>query len=107
MWESQVDARSDIQNSKQKLLEQQAESLKQVLPYSQKRVSLKLASEKGASTWLTTLSIEEVDFNLQKGAFKDVMALRYMYSWKPNHTPQNCECGFALLVEHSLSYFMY
>lgn len=60
-----------------------------------------LAQEKGASTWLTSLPLEEFGFALHKGAFRDAMALRY--GWLPSNTPTNCACGTHFTVEHSLS----
>ena len=36
-----------------------------------------LAQEKGVSTWLTSLPLEEYGFALHKGAFRDALALRY------------------------------
>ena len=39
--------------------------------------AMTLAQEKGASSWLTTLPINELGFALHKGAFRDALALRY------------------------------
>ena len=39
--------------------------------------AIDLASEKGASAWLTALPIEEHGFALHKGAFRDALCLRY------------------------------
>jgi len=60
-----------------------------------------LASEKGASSWLTSLPIEEYGFCLHKGAFRDALALRY--GWSPQQTPMYCVCGASFTVEHALS----
>lgn len=60
-----------------------------------------LASEKGASNWLTSLPIEEYGFCLHKGAFLDALALRY--GWLPSNIPLFCVCGSALTVENVLS----
>ena len=65
MWASQVAARSEVHKLRRLQSERQAETLKQILPDSQKR-ALELASEKGASTWLTTLLVEEFGFTLHK-----------------------------------------
>ena len=54
-----------------------------------------LAQEKGASSWLTTLPINEFGFALHKGAFQDALALRY--GWLPLHAPTTCA------MEHILS----
>ncbi len=66
----------------------------------QKR-SMTLAQEKGASSWLTSLPIEEYSFALHKGAFHDALALRY--NWQPIRTPLLCGCGAKFSVEHILS----
>ena len=99
-WASQVAARSEVHKLRRQQSEQQSETLKQILPDSQKR-AMELASEKGASTWLTTLLVEEFGFTLHKSAFHDALALRY--GWKPNRTPQYCACSSAFSVEHALS----
>ena len=60
-----------------------------------------LAQEKGASSWLTTLPLEEFGFTLHKGAFRDANALRY--GWQPSRCPSSCACGSNFSVEHALS----
>ena len=60
-----------------------------------------LASQSGASSWLTSLPIKEHGFCLHKGAFVDAMALRY--GWTPIKTPTHCACGAAFVVDHILS----
>ena len=60
-----------------------------------------LAQEKGASSWLTTLPINEFGFALHKGAFRDALALRY--GWLPLHAPTTCACGNSFTMEHILS----
>lgn len=44
--------------------------------------SVRAASEKGASAWLTALPIEEHGFALHKGAFRDALALTYGWPLK-------------------------
>ena len=60
--------------------------------------AMDLAQEKGASSWLTTLPLEEFGFTLHKGAFCDAIALRY--GWQPS---SSCACGANFSVEHALS----
>ncbi len=81
-------------------LEDRASILKASLPSSLNRV-MALASEKGASSWLTTLPIEEYGFTLHKGAFYDALALRY--DWDPSHTPTNCACGKIFSIDHAFT----
>ena len=60
-----------------------------------------VASEKGASSWLSTLPIIEHGFALHKGAFRDALCLRY--GWRPAHLPSHCICGAQFTSEHALS----
>lgn len=50
--------------------------------------SIELASEKGASNWLTVLPIEEHGFSLPKQAFRDAVSLRY--NWEASNSPSHC-----------------
>ena len=54
-----------------------------------------LAREKGASSWLTSLPIEEFGFALHKGAFRDALALQY--SWQPP-LHQHADVGPSFLL---------
>ena len=77
-----------------------AATVKSALSTALKR-AVDLAQERGASTWLTSLPLEEFGFFLHKGAFRDALSLRY--GWLPSNTPTNCACGIHSSVEHSLS----
>ena len=50
-----------------------------------------LSKEKGSSSWLSVLRLEEHGFCLRKGEFRDTLSLRY--GWKLNSAPQTCNCG--------------
>ena len=63
--------------------------------------SVLAASEKGASTWLTALPIEQHGFALHKGAFRDALALRY--GWPLSQTPATCACGSKFEIDHMLT----
>ena len=56
---------------------------------------------RGSSNWLSTLPIAEHGFALHKGAFRDVLCLRY--SWHPSNFPLQCTCSKRFSVEHALS----
>ena len=60
-----------------------------------------LASEKGASSWLTTLPIDAHGFALHKGGFQNALSLRY--NWPPPHFPTKCACGSSFTIDHALS----
>ena len=62
---------------------------------------LEVASEPGASSWLTALSIKKHGFVLHKGAFCDALCLRY--GWTPLHLPSHCVCGSNMSIEHALN----
>ena len=64
--------------------------------------AMDLVQEKGASSWLTSLPLEEFGFSLHKGAFRDAIALQY--GWQPSLVPSTCACGSNFSVEHALSY---
>ena len=65
------------------------------------KLAVDLAKEKGASSWFTVLPIEEFGFSLHKGAFRDVVALRY--GWQLPNLPSVYVCGKNLNVEHALT----
>ena len=78
---------------------QQASDLEEVMNPHQKRL-ITLGKEKGSSTWLTSLPIEEYGFHLHKGEFRDTLRLRY--GWSIPNTPQSCICGNKFEVDHAL-----
>ena len=96
----QIAAKSAFRDQKHLQIKHAVESLRSALPPSRKR-AMELASEKGASSWLTTLPIEEYGFCLHKGAFADALALRY--GWSPTRIPVSCVCGSSFTVDHVLS----
>ena len=65
------------------------------------QLAMSLAQEWGASSWLSTLPISEHGFKLNKGAFRDALALHY--GWQPSNLPSSCVCGAHFSVEHTLT----
>ena len=61
---------------------------------------LDCASEPGASAWLAVLPIEEHGFCLSKGAFRDVLCIRY--GWPIPNIALKCACGSPFSVEHAM-----
>ena len=84
----------------QRIKKRQAEDIRAKATTPLKRAML-LSDEKGASTWLTTLPIEEHGFALHKAAFRDGLALRY--GWRPKGMPITCACEKSNTVDHALS----
>ena len=101
--EAQLIAKSNLRSSKRQQQATESSNLKSSLPASL-QYSMSLAQESGASSWLTTLPIEEFGFALHKGAFRDALALRY--GWCPVKVPSHCACGQPFSVSHALSCHM-
>ena len=98
--EAQLAAKADISKQRKTHQSEAALQLRESLSTPLQRV-MDLAQEKGASTWLTALPIEEYGFSLHKGAFLDAVALRY--GWEPSKTPSRCGCGEKFTIEHAMS----
>ena len=77
-----------------------ADEVHQHLPEQMQHARL-VASEKGASSWLTALPIADHGFALPKGAFRDALCLRY--GWPVPALPTTCVCGRPLEIDHALS----
>ena len=101
----EVKADQLLQKSTVRSFKQQCYSRNSSDPHQQLSSSLQLAvnlaTEKGASSWLTTLPLEEYGFTLPKSAFQDAAALRY--GWLPLRTLAHCACGSSFSVDHALS----
>ena len=65
------------------------------------RRAAELASEKGASSWLTVRPLDRYGFALHKGAFCDALSLRY--NWPPANLPTTCVCGQQFTSSHAMS----
>ena len=96
----QLSAKAEVHKSKREQHSNAASTLKDIFPPSIAH-AMDLSQEKGASTWLSVLQLEEYGFAFHKGAFRDALALRY--GWSPANAPQNCACGTHFSVEHVLS----
>ena len=70
----------------------------QQTPSSQKR-RLECTREKGDSSWVSTLPIDEHSFLLHKGAFRD--ALCHRYGWQIHNPPLHCACGDPLSIDRA------
>ena len=62
--------------------------------------SIKLSSEKGASSWLTCVPSFQHGTILHKGDFVDAICIRY--GWQLRDLPATCPCGSAFGVQHAL-----
>lgn len=84
---------------KDELLKMQCEQVRESLPSKTER-TVELATEKGASNWLTVIPIKEMNFNLNKIEFRDAIKLRY--DWEIADLPATCTCGDLFTVDHSM-----
>ena len=75
------------------------DDLKNSQPEKTKR-GVGLAAEKGASSWLTVIPVEEMDLNLNKREFKDVGHVRY--DWQISDLPNICICVEPFNVDHAM-----
>ena len=67
---------------------------------SRSQRTLHLNSEPGASSWLTVLPLDELEFHLTKQEFRDALNLRY--GWKLHNTPSRCICGVDFSPDHAM-----
>ena len=93
-------AKKDLKRLKQQQEKQRAAELREKLPPTLQRAT-DLASEKGASAWLTALPLAVHGFDLPKGSFRDALCLRY--GWQLHHLPSQCVCGKDFNQDHALS----
>jgi hypothetical protein len=97
---SQNRAKNNARNHRRRFEAAAAAELKSKLPNHLQR-AVTASTEKGASSWLSTLPIEEHGFALHKAAFRDALCLRY--GWHQSHLPSHCICSKQFTVEHALS----
>ena len=84
-YQSQIDAIQSV-------LARSSSTLRQTIEHCQ---------DKGVSSWLSAIPIEQYGFALHKNEFTDALCLRY--GWTPPHLPSHCVCGKAFSVTHALS----
>ena len=94
--ESQIRTKTEVRRSNRVRVDNHLHGLLNTLPEVLQR-AVKLAQEKGSSTWLTALPLTEHGFTLHKSAFQDAMALRY--GWTPNDLPTRCHCSSKFSVD--------
>ena len=96
----QREIKRSISGQKRNLNQERAKALYDILSPEYMRI-VELASEKGASSWLTVLPIDSSGFALHKSAFRDALCLRY--GWPCKDLPSQCKCGNQPSVDHLLS----
>ena len=93
-------AKKSAQSQRRQSEKLKASEISEKLPATLQK-SMRISTEKGASSWLSTLPIQEHGFALHKGAFRDTLCLRY--GWQPKHLPSHCACGSKFTVDHALN----
>ena len=81
---AQLEAKQKIKEHHEQKAKNVAKEHKTRLP-ELSRKAMDFASERGASTWLTSLPIHEFGFCLHRRAFVNATSLRY--GWHPPSTP--------------------
>ena len=89
----------NARNEKNEVLQAKRDGIKNSLPPKTRR-AMELATEKGASNWLTVIPIKEMDYNLNKGEFRDAVKLRY--EWEIADKPSVCVCGDTFNIDHAM-----
>ena len=93
-------SKAEVREAKNARLADQRERLSNILSESMQRLVL-LLSEKGASTWLSSLPLKAYGFRLNKQQFRDAVCMRY--DLKLRDVPRNCACGSQYSINHCLS----
>ena len=65
--------------------------------------NLDLLSEKGASSWLTCLPLQALNFTLNRQEWHDALSARYNLPLTGESLPTNCVCGEENSIDHSIS----
>ena len=98
--EAQAREKADLRKRKDARWADRQENLKNTVSDKMKRFVM-LSSEKGASTWLTSLPLKSYGFRLNKQQFHDAICMRY--DLKLQDVPRNCACGTQYSINHCLS----
>ena len=92
--------KSDVIKQQEEIIMSKAENIENGLqPMTRRAVAQ--AKEKGASSWLSVIPLEEHGFILNKGEFRDAVSLRY--NKKLRGLPSKCPCGQIYNETHALN----
>ena len=93
------DIKTEISQGRVSFYKQKRKDLYEELTETE-QLQLDLASEKGASSWLTSLPLEKYGFIFNKQEFSDAICLRYHLKLKD--TASKCVCGEPNTINHAL-----
>ena len=88
-----------VRREKDDDIKEKHEQLKTSLPRRTRR-AVDLASEKGASSWLTAIPLKDMNFDLSEREFRD--ALRLCYDWAIPDSPSVCVCGCDFNADYAM-----
>ena len=94
-----IEVKASLRQSNRDYQKLQAESIYNQLSSQLKRC-VDLAKERGASSWLSVLPLDDHGFSLHKGGFQDAISLHY--SWQLPNTPTKCNCGSVFSTDHAM-----
>ena len=94
-----IEVKASLRQSNRDYQKLQAESTYNQLSSQLKRY-VDLAKERGASSWLSVLPLDNHGFSLHKGGFQDAISLRY--SWQLPSTPTKCNCVSVFSTDHAM-----
>ena len=89
-----------ISNTREKKQKEKSRKIEESIQNDFDRKRIKMAQEKGASSWLTALPIKDLGFSLNKQEFQDAVALRYSLPIK--NLPSTCTCGKIFTTDHAM-----
>ena len=96
-----IEVKASLRQSNREYQKLQAESTYNQLSSQLKRC-VDLAKERGASSWLSVLPLDDHGFSLHKGRFQDAISLRY---WQLPNTPTKCKCGSVFSTDRAMGGF--
>ena len=98
--EEEAKVKAEVRRSNSNLQKQREEMIVSSLSERAQK-SVEQASEKGASSWLSILPLEDQGFTLNKGEFRDALAIRY--NTELRGLPTKCPCGQPFNINHAMN----
>ena len=98
--EAQQDTMKEVKQKKDAWSKSLHDRIRSEASESQAKI-IDLASEKGASSWLTSLPLAKYGFALNKQMFQDGICLRYNFALKL--VARTCVCGELYTVNHCMT----
>ena len=92
--------KASLRQEKKQRMEDMSQQVREQLPPAKQRM-MDLHCEKGSSSWLSALPLQDQGFNLNKGEFRDALSLRY--GWQLKNTPHYCRCGKSFSTDHAMT----